>query len=67
MGRIHIGRNVCPECRGNAVRRSHKRSATERIVYALFQIGPYRCEECGHRYFRFRSASSSPPHPRSTA
>lgn len=60
MGFIQLGeKNICPQCYGNSVRKSRRRGAMERILCALFLISPFRCEDCDHRYFRFRSANST--------
>ena len=54
--------NICPRCGGNWVRRSHRKGTLERIVCALLLISPFRCEDCGHRYFRFRSTGRREVH-----
>ena len=56
MGFLHFSvKKACPRCGGNWVRRSHRKGAIEKIVCALVSLNPFRCEDCGHRYFRFRS------------
>ena len=54
---------ICPRCHGNWIRRSHKRGKIEKIVCTLLGINPFRCEDCGHRYYRFRSAHSAHARP----
>jgi DNA-directed RNA polymerase subunit RPC12/RpoP len=46
----------CPACRSDDVKRSRTRHLFERISKHLFHITPYRCVECGRRFFRQRLA-----------
>src|ERR1700687_2380947 len=60
MGFLHSSiKKACPRCGRNWVRRSHRKGAIEKIVCALFSVDPFRCEDCDHRYFRFRSTHST--------
>ena len=53
---------ICPRCHGNWIRRSHRRGKIEKMACKLLLISPFRCEDCGHRYYRFRSASPTREH-----
>ena len=48
----------CPQCQGERVFRSHRRSRTENLLSWL-NYYPYRCHACGHR-FTVKSAAGSP-------
>jgi hypothetical protein len=43
----------CPACQGTRVYRSRRRGLWERHS-RLIRLTPYRCDTCGHRYWRFR-------------
>jgi DNA-directed RNA polymerase subunit RPC12/RpoP len=47
----------CPRCRSRLVHKSRRRGILERVACALLQVLPYRCEECDHRYFGWRTAN----------
>ncbi|MGC4050702.1 MAG: hypothetical protein QM757_15105 [Paludibaculum sp.] len=42
----------CPKCSSRAVRPSHYKSRTERLLAVAFRH-PFRCRHCGHRFFDF--------------
>jgi PilZ domain len=48
-----MGTVKCPRCRGTLVRRSGRRSLSERLL-SLAYVYPFRCEQCQHRFSRFR-------------
>ena len=52
----------CPRCSSHLVHRSRRRGLIERVAHALLQISPYRCDECDHRYFRWRSSHHTRMH-----
>jgi hypothetical protein len=55
MAPIHLTRQTsCPQCSSHSVRQSRRRGVVERIVCAVLQVLPYRCNDCDHRYFRLR-------------
>jgi hypothetical protein len=63
MGLIQFSeQKICPRCHGKSVHRSHRRGAVERVVCALLLISPFRCDDCDHRYFRFRPVRETQAH-----
>src|SRR5437879_3244154 len=55
MDLIHSSeQKKCPRCSSHLVHRSRRRGLVEKMAHALLQISPYRCDECDHRYFRWR-------------
>jgi len=44
----------CPQCESRKVHRSRRHGLLERIASAVL-ISPYRCDNCDHRFFRFRA------------
>ena len=44
--------NVCPQCHSNNVRASTLRSLKERFARYVLLLRPYRCLDCGYRYFQ---------------
>ena len=50
---------VCSACRGTKIRRSHRSNLLESFL-SLFQVYPYRCEDCGARFFRKRHRQHVP-------
>src|SRR4029077_14508918 len=61
----HHGR--CPDCGSELLHRSRRKGLVESVLYHVLFIGPYRCNECFERHFRFRSAkdmhAASPQRP----
>lgn len=47
-------RRACPSCGSANIRRSNARGPFEVLLRSVFQIKPYRCQECDDRHFRFR-------------
>lgn len=47
-------RRACPACGSANIRRSSARGPFEAVLRSVFQIKPYRCQECDDRHFRFR-------------
>ncbi len=47
--RIH-----CPNCHSTTVRRSRRKGIGEVLLHFLVFISPYRCKDCGERFFRSR-------------
>jgi hypothetical protein len=47
---------VCPRCEGRALRRSRRRGWVERLLHDMFQVEPYHCHNCRHRFLRIRLA-----------
>jgi len=47
----------CPRCDSERIRRSHRRSALERMLALL--LLPYRCDFCNFRFFRTKWAGDS--------
>jgi len=43
----------CPTCRSDEVSPSHRHGFLERFVIPLILWRPYRCLNCGHRFFAF--------------
>lgn len=48
-------RRACPNCGSANIRRSNARGPFEVLLRSVFQIKPYRCQECDDRHFRFRA------------
>lgn len=42
----------CPRCRSDLIRRSHRRTKTEKYI-SLIGVFPLRCRACGERFFKF--------------
>lgn len=40
----------CPKCAGTLARRSHRDGLTEKMM-SLMYVYPFRCQQCGHRFF----------------
>jgi hypothetical protein len=43
----------CPSCREGKVRRSQRKNTLERFL-SLAYIYPFRCQRCGHRFFKLQ-------------
>ncbi len=48
---------ICPKCGKSTAHRSH-RSFRDRIISWL-GFKPYRCRDCNHRFYAYRSGESS--------
>jgi hypothetical protein len=44
----------CPSCRGDEVVRSRTRNLLERFFKYVLRTVPYRCLQCGRRFFAGR-------------
>ena len=42
----------CPVCDSTKIRESHRRNLLEKLPMIVF-LRPYRCKECGDRFWRF--------------
>ena len=54
----------CPRCGGEA-RRSHHHGLIQKTILRALSIRPYRCRDCGNRFFRFSANSSHHSEPTS--
>jgi uncharacterized protein with PIN domain len=50
MERVRMHR--CPQCRSERTRRSKRKGFVERGLLTLLSLRPFRCADCGHRFFR---------------
>lgn len=48
----------CPECRSHCVRRSKRKGVLERTVLTASFVRPFRCVECGRRFYRLSLRTS---------
>jgi len=48
------GARVCPGCKSRNVRRSHRKWGVERFLLPLILLRPFRCKNCGLRYYGYR-------------
>jgi predicted Zn-ribbon and HTH transcriptional regulator len=51
---------TCPSCRSEDLYRSRGRGIYERIVLRVLGRYPYRCNECGVRFYAKRPKQVSP-------
>ena len=42
----------CPACRSGCVRRSRRKGIVEKTLLTVAFVRPFRCVECGWRFFR---------------
>ena len=42
----------CPACRSGCVRRSRRRGIVEKTLLTVAFVRPFRCVECGWRFYR---------------
>jgi hypothetical protein len=51
---------ICPKCKTDHAHRSH-RGGLKDYAFGIFQYFPYRCKECGFRFFepRYRPPKST--------
>ena len=57
---------LCPKCSTDRAHRAHRRGLKDHLI-SLFGSYPYRCHECGHRFFRLYRRTGDPDHPSSHA
>ena len=43
----------CPHCQSKATRRSKRRGTFEVTVLSVIPMRPFRCQECGRRFYAF--------------
>ncbi len=46
----------CPRCEGRALRRSRRKGWVEWVLHKIFDVEPYHCRNCRHRFLRVRLA-----------
>jgi hypothetical protein len=51
----------CPKCKSHNIRRSIRRGPKEGIVLRMLLLAPYRCLNCGNRFW---ARSNNPPFQR---
>ncbi len=56
----------CPRCGGEA-RRSHKHGFLQKTILQTFGIGPFRCRDCGARFYRFSDNGKDSHHKDQTS
>ena len=44
---------ICPNCGSEAIHRSKRRGASERVWFSLLGVFPYRCSACQTRFRRY--------------
>ena len=49
---------ICPACRGDGTRSSHRRGVLERRLLTWLRVFPFRCIQCGTRFYQFVPSSS---------
>lgn len=52
MWRLHPN-NYCPSCGAQRVARSRRHGVVERVLLRLLPIRPYRCGNCGSRFYGY--------------
>lgn len=50
----------CPSCSSRCVRRSKRRAIVERTILSALCVRPFRCVECGVRFFRLSLRKNVP-------
>ena len=45
---------LCPKCKSTSVWRSHREGLWEWILHFILYTSPYRCDECGRRFYAGR-------------
>ncbi len=48
---------ICPACRGDDARSSHRRGVLERRLLTWLRVFPFRCVQCGTRFYQFVPSS----------
>jgi predicted Zn-ribbon and HTH transcriptional regulator len=49
---------ICSKCGEASAHRSHRAGIKDRLV-RIFQMIPYRCRKCGHRFYAYRAGETS--------
>lgn len=49
---------ICPACRGDGTRSSHRKGVLERRLLTWLRVFPFRCVQCGTRFYQFVPSSS---------
>jgi hypothetical protein len=49
---------ICPKCGEASAHRSHRAGLKDRFV-RIFQMIPYRCRKCAHRFYAYRAGETS--------
>lgn len=49
---LHLPSPRCPACRSGCVRRSRRKGMLERTLLTAAFVRPFRCVECGWRFYR---------------
>jgi hypothetical protein len=49
---------ICPKCGEATAHRSHRAGLKDHIR-KFFQLIPYRCRKCSHRFYAFRAGETS--------
>jgi transposase-like protein len=57
------GARVCPGCQSRNVRRSHRKWGVERFLLPLVLLRPFRCKNCGRRYYGYMFSKRDRHHP----
>lgn len=57
----------CRHCGSESIYRSHRQGLKEGLWLRIILHAPYRCRECGDRFYGFRSRSERGGHDRSLA
>jgi len=53
----------CPICQSGSVRRSKRRTIAERTIMTALLVRPFRCFDCGRRFFRLSLHKNVRPKP----
>jgi predicted Zn-ribbon and HTH transcriptional regulator len=53
----------CPICQSGTVRRSKRRTIAERTIMTALLVRPFRCVDCGRRFFRLSLHKNVRPKP----
>lgn len=49
---------TCPKCGQTTAHRSHRSGLKDHFVH-LFQMIPYRCRKCAHRFYAYKAGEKS--------
>jgi transposase-like protein len=42
---------TCPRCGSSDIRRSHRHGGFVALMLSIFELIPYRCDACYHRFY----------------
>jgi ribosomal protein L33 len=56
---------ICPKCRSNQYVRRSRRGISD-VALSLFFLYPFRCESCGHRFYRLSATQKARPAPKNS-